>query len=297
VTFTATVSVLGLGGLLITPTGQVQWHNTNNATTTYLGSTPLPTCLLTVIPCKVSITRVLPVGVNTVKANYVGDSLAATSAAQTNVTVLAPPTPPAPPTNLVATSGVDQVSLTWNASSGATSYEVYRSTDSGQLGSLIATVPSTNHVDSTVAPVSGPPLPTYFYRVVAINGAGSSGPSNQASANPVPPSATTETCAAGQQCVSDVAGSPDASTTIKTTSAASAGSQTVTQQVGTAALECTNVAGFAGVPADFHTTAPDAEKVADYTAYGAAGTVAFNFYAMQAVLDQAEVLSEAWAVA
>src|ERR1035441_6059567 len=39
--------------------------------------------------------------------------------------------PPAAPTNLVATAGNGQVGLSWSGSSGATSYNVKRSTTSG----------------------------------------------------------------------------------------------------------------------------------------------------------------------
>src|SRR5262245_35202179 len=48
-------------------------------------------------------------------------------------------TPPPAPTNLVATPGNAQVSLSWNASSGATSYNVKRSTTSGGPYTTIAT--------------------------------------------------------------------------------------------------------------------------------------------------------------
>ena len=49
------------------------------------------------------------------------------------------PGPPAAPTGLAATAGNEQVSLTWNASAGATSYHVKRGTVTG--GPYIATLP------------------------------------------------------------------------------------------------------------------------------------------------------------
>jgi DNA-binding beta-propeller fold protein YncE/fibronectin type 3 domain-containing protein len=103
--------------------------------------------------------------------------------------------PPPPPTALVATPGNGQVSLSWNASSGATSYNVKRSTTSGGPYSTIATgVASTSFLDTTV--VNGT---TYYYVVTAVNAAGESGNSNQASATPQlqPPGAPTDLVAVG----------------------------------------------------------------------------------------------------
>ncbi len=78
------------------------------------------------------------------------------------------------------------VILTWDASptdgqhSAATSYQVLRGTASGQesttpIGTVAA--PTTTYTDTT-----GIGGVKYFYEVVAVNSAGSSGPSNEASA-------------------------------------------------------------------------------------------------------------------
>src|SRR5215468_2330229 len=89
-------------------------------------------------------------------------------------------TPPPAPTNLVATPGNAQVSLSWNASSGATSYNVKRSTTSGGPYTTIATgVTATNFTNTQL--VNGT---TFFYVVSAVNAAGESANSNQASATP-----------------------------------------------------------------------------------------------------------------
>src|SRR5207249_311809 len=87
--------------------------------------------------------------------------------------------PPAP-TNLQATSGpgAKKITLTWNASGGATSYNVYRSTITGGPYTQIATAITTTTFANTGL-ASGAP---YYYVVKAVNGAGESGPSNQASA-------------------------------------------------------------------------------------------------------------------
>lgn len=88
---------------------------------------------------------------------------------------------PAAPANLVATAGNAQVSLTWTASSGATSYNVYRgATAGGESGTPIATgITATNFTNTGLANGT-----TYFYKVAAVNAAGTSGLSNEASATP-----------------------------------------------------------------------------------------------------------------
>jgi acid phosphatase type 7 len=93
------------------------------------------------------------------------------------------PTAPAAPQNLAASGGNAQVSLTWNASSGATSYNVKRATVSGGPYTTIANVTTTSHVDTGV--VNGT---TYYYVVSALNAVGESANSSQVSATPSAPS-------------------------------------------------------------------------------------------------------------
>ncbi len=93
--------------------------------------------------------------------------------------------PPPAPTGLVAAPGDSEVDLAWNASAGATSYNVKRATTSGGPYTTIATgVASTGFNDSTAANGT-----TYFYVVSAVNADGESLDSNQASATPQPPTA------------------------------------------------------------------------------------------------------------
>jgi hypothetical protein len=90
-------------------------------------------------------------------------------------------TAPAAPTGLTATAGNAQVSLSWNLSSGATSYIVKRSTTSGGSYTNIATgVTSLPYINSGLTNGT-----TYYYVVSAVNATGESGNSNQASATPV----------------------------------------------------------------------------------------------------------------
>ena len=95
------------------------------------------------------------------------------------------PMPPAAPTGLAATPGDNQVSLTWNASAGASTYTVKRATTSGGPYTPIATAISfTSYTDTTA--VNGT---TYYYVVTAQNSQGESGNSTEASATPQPPAA------------------------------------------------------------------------------------------------------------
>ena len=90
--------------------------------------------------------------------------------------------PPPAPTNLVATAGVNQVSLSWSASPGATSYNVKRAGISAGPYAPLASVGATSYVDST-----GTPGTPYFYVVTAVNSDGESGTSNEVLSSPLPP--------------------------------------------------------------------------------------------------------------
>ena len=95
-----------------------------------------------------------------------------------------PPPVPLAPTGLTAAPGDGRVALTWNASSGATSYNVKRSADSGVTYATIAPgVTTTSHTDTTVANGT-----TYYYKVSAVNAAGESSDSTAVSATPQPSS-------------------------------------------------------------------------------------------------------------
>lgn len=87
-------------------------------------------------------------------------------------------TPPPVPSGLIATGNGSTVSLSWNASSGATSYDVLRSgpNTSGSF-TQIGTSTTTGYTDSP--PVTG----TWYYEVEAVGSGGTSGPSPSASAS------------------------------------------------------------------------------------------------------------------
>ncbi|MCJ7585003.1 MAG: pre-peptidase C-terminal domain-containing protein, partial [Anaerolineales bacterium] len=77
------------------------------------------------------------------------------------------PTPPAP-TGVLASDGTytDKVLVSWNASSGATSYEVYRATSATGTKSLLGSPTGTSFDDTTATPAV-----TYYYWVKACSGA------------------------------------------------------------------------------------------------------------------------------
>ncbi len=98
-------------------------------------------------------------------------------------------TPEAPPgpTNLAATVGVSEVTLSWSASANSTSYDVFEGTSAG---SESATAIQTNITGlSTVVPgLTGGTK--YFYIVRAETPNGISAASNEASATPQAPASS-----------------------------------------------------------------------------------------------------------
>ena len=92
------------------------------------------------------------------------------------------PGPPSAPSNLTASPGNAQVSLQWTGSTGATSYNVKRSTTSGSNYAVVGTPAITSFTDTNLT--NGL---TYYYVVSAVNSLGESSNSTQASATPLAP--------------------------------------------------------------------------------------------------------------
>lgn len=100
-----------------------------------------------------------------------------------NVLSPVPPVPPPPPANVQATpftdpnTGLPSITVTWDPSSGATSYQLFR-TDNAQ--GFPVTLTGTTYQDTAVS------FGTYCYYVRAVNAYGSSADSATACATPQP---------------------------------------------------------------------------------------------------------------
>jgi TatA/E family protein of Tat protein translocase len=88
------------------------------------------------------------------------------------------PTVVAPPTGVSAKPGHGQVALSWNASSGASSYNVKRSGTSGGPYALLVSTGSTSYTDEGLA--NG----TYYYVISGVGGSGESVNSVEVSGTP-----------------------------------------------------------------------------------------------------------------
>jgi fibronectin type 3 domain-containing protein len=112
--------------------------------------------------------------------NSGGDSA---NSSQVSATPIAPETAPAAPSGLRAAAGNAQVSLSWNASASASSYDVKRSiTNGGPYNTAVASPSATSYTDTSVTNGT-----TYYYVVSAVNIVGQSANSAQASATPAAP--------------------------------------------------------------------------------------------------------------
>jgi hypothetical protein len=128
----------------------------------------------------------LAVGTDTLTAAYTPDTAdtgvynSATGTGTVTVTSQGSTgTVPAAPTGLTAAAGDQQVALAWNASPGATSYNVKRGAANGGPYTTVASPTITTYTDTGLTNGT-----TYYYVVTAVDSAGESSNSNQASATP-----------------------------------------------------------------------------------------------------------------
>ena len=171
---------------------------------------------------------------------------------------------PAAPTGLSAKAGNATVALSWTASAGATSYNFYRGTTAGgeSTTALATGITTTTYTDSTAVNNT-----TYYYKVAAVNEAGTSPMSNEASATPelAKPTigsftANPASIASGSSSTLSWATTGAASIAITPgtfTSTAASGSTSVSPTATTAfTLTATNPAGSATAKATVTITAP-----------------------------------------
>ncbi|MFN7920008.1 MAG: DUF4082 domain-containing protein [Bryobacteraceae bacterium] len=93
------------------------------------------------------------------------------------------------PTGLTASGGNGQISLSWNAVSGASSYTIWRSNTNGGPYGLLTGTSGVTFPDNLVT--NGL---TYYYVITAQGSSGPSAYSNQASATPQAPASGCSTC-------------------------------------------------------------------------------------------------------
>ena len=84
---------------------------------------------------------------------------------------------PVAPTGLTATPGNAQVSLSWTAAGGATSYNVKSAAVDGGPYSTVTNVTGTSYLNTGLRNGT-----SYYYVITAMNAGGESGPSSQVGA-------------------------------------------------------------------------------------------------------------------
>jgi hypothetical protein len=173
VTFAATTTNVTAGTV-----GTVTWYTSSAGTTTTTAPTGITPSVSAVGSNAATVTL-------TASSSAVGGSYYFTvteGSATTDVATFIVSNPlakPGAPSGLSATPGNSHVSLSWTAVSGATGYNVYRSTVSGTQGSKISSPASGNYIDTSATNGT-----TYYYEVTAQNAGGESSVSTQQSALP-----------------------------------------------------------------------------------------------------------------
>jgi hypothetical protein len=104
--------------------------------------------------------------------------------------------PPGAPSGVTPFAGDHEVSLAWASSAGASSYTILRGTSENNVTTPVGSTASTSFTDSTANNNV-----TYFYKVVAVSGAGNSPASQTVSATPRAASCSTGNAIAVENCL------------------------------------------------------------------------------------------------
>ena len=184
----------------------------------------------------------------------------------------APPPPngaPYAPSGLNATGGVGQVTLSWTAGSGATSYNLYRAGQSGSESSIAPVVTGITGTSYTNTSLSSGT--TCYYQVVAVNASGSSGFSAESRATT---SGTSDSAQFNFESSSQgwTGGGGIVSGVATSTAQHYAGNQSLAvnfngASAGTASPSVGNVAIAAGTTITFHVWIPAGSKVTTLQPY------------------------------
>lgn len=182
-------TVLEMPELIATP-GNAQvtlsWNSVTGATGYNIGRATTSGGIYTTIASNVSATTYNDTNLtNGTTYYYIVSATSASGGSDNSAEV--PATPQAlassSPTNLVATANSDQIGLTWTAATGATGYNVKRSTTAGgPYTSIAQNVSGASYTDTSVTAAA-----TYYYVVTAITSGGESANSNEASATVLAP--------------------------------------------------------------------------------------------------------------
>ncbi|MBS2022910.1 MAG: fibronectin type III domain-containing protein, partial [Deltaproteobacteria bacterium] len=197
-------------------------------------------------------------------ANAAGTS---TDSAQASATTHPPATaPPATPSGVTATGGVQQIAISWTASTGTTSYIVLKSSSASGTFTQLATPTSTSATDSGLADHA-----TFFYAVQAVGSGGTSASSTPVSATTAPAAPTGLTASAtGADVNLAWAGSAGAAGYVISRSLTSNGTYA---QIGTASTATyTDTTASPGVTTFYEVSATDGTTTGAASAFASATT-------------------------
>jgi fibronectin type 3 domain-containing protein len=189
ITATAGNGVVNLGWTAPSAYGALTFNIYRATTSGGEGNTPLAKGVTTSSYADNSVTNgttyyyeVTAVNANSTRSPVLPAESAVSAEVSAKPVSAAPPAPTGLASSVPFNTGIAQVVLKWSASSGATSYNVYRSLSrGGETGSPLTTgITSTSYTDSSAAFGT-----TYFYEVTAVNTGGESSKSNETSAKPL----------------------------------------------------------------------------------------------------------------